>query len=585
MSRNIAIAKSFEMLAGRQAIAVRAEAAAIGVLPMVSASMALDGLLQLTADWYWEVDAAGIFTFMPTKSQVADGMKAIAIDSLHPEDVSGLRRLIQDGLAFRDYEMRIKGPRRENAALWISCSGEPVFGALGDVVGFRGVASDLKKRLADSHALVSLANTDPLTGLPDRRSFGAELHKAVESPETAPFAVAIVDFDNFKLINDTLGHDAGDQLLIAMMRRFQDSVGEDDVIARLGGDEFALILRGVDESRGLRSRVEAIYDAVKQPVSLGGVDRICSVSMGLALFPTHSTEPSDLMKKADVALYSAKNGGKGQHSIYHSSYSRASEKKIRLFSDIEHAIDAGDLILYYQPVVDVSRRALAGVEALLRWRRPEGIVAAGRFADVFENASITARIGRFVTNEAIKQAAWWRHHGVDFGKVSINVTTADFLIGDFPSWLAFCLANHRLRSSDVCVEVTESMLLDGSSRAVIDGLNAVRGMGAEIAFDDFGTGHAALSHLKMPFDRLKIDRSFVPAVYDDEVNVAIVGSIIALAKKLGKKVTAEGVETEEQARILSDLGCTDLQGFLYSQAIPGEELPHFIESLSVLEIA
>lgn len=477
---------------------------------------------------------------------------------------------------FKEIEFRAKDARGGNSHRWVSCSGEPMFSSDGSLAGYRGIGRDVSARVAEKQGLWNLANLDGLTGLPNRMKFNAELEVAASASEATPFALALIDLDHFKSINDTYGHDAGDELLITVADRLRGALRGTDLIARLGGDEFAVIIRGVESGQGLHRPLDAMIESMRLPINVGAQEVRCTLSVGVSLFPTHSDQATEVLKNADIAMYESKAAGRSQYTIFHSDMRKAVERKNRLAKDVVEALDAGQLCVHYQPIIDVPSNRVECVEALLRWQHPQqGLLTAGQFQEVFDKTVIAQRIGRFVTDSALGTAAQWMTQGVDFGRVAINVTTADFAIGDYPAWLASCMSKYEVPADRICIEVTEGMFLGSKASQVIDGLHALFGMGVEVAFDDFGTGYASLMHLRMPINRIKIDRMFIRGIESDPINQAIVKSMVRLARELGKRVTVEGVETPVQHETLLSLGCYSQQGFGLAMPMPGEDLTTF----------
>lgn len=544
-------------------------------------------LLALASDWRWETDSdlritkvSGVRSFMKVGS--------LLHENVHPEESKKWllqKERMESYKSFRDFEFRAKDGRGEGVYRWVAFSGEPYFDDGGAFLGYRGIGRDITEKVTEKEGLWSLANLDGLTGLPNRLKFNAELDSAVQGEDARPFALAIIDLDNFKTINDTFGHDAGDQLLASVAQRLKESVRATDLVARLGGDEFALIIRDIEPGSGLHRPIDAILESMGASIELHGQRTECTLSIGVSVFPTHAKTTTELFKNADIALYCAKAGGRNQYSIFHSDQKSAVDRRNRLNREIEVALDQGQLLIHYQPIVDLVGRRLSGVEALLRWNKPgEGVVAAGRFADVFDNHILAARIGRFVAQEAVAQAARWVKEGVDFGRLAINVTAADFMSGDFSSHLLSCMASHSILTDKLCIEVTEGMFLGGSAESVVDGIHVLHEMGFELAFDDYGTGFASLKHLRMPIDRIKIDRSFTRGIESDHVNKAIVRSITDLSRDLGKRITVEGVETASQVNALVEMGCTNMQGYFFSRPVPASMIPDVISQIKLIDL-
>lgn len=547
----------------------------------------MQNLLNLTNDWYWEQDQEFRFTHM-SEGITRTGKEPSAYigtkrwDQAVPGDEKLWHEHIQTLEArkpFRDFEYRVQDSHAPGRWRWFSASGDPAFDPSGAFVGYRGIGRDITVRRAEQENLWKLANLDTLTGLPNRVQFTETLDRCIEKGrrQPAPFALVIIDLDNFKVINDSMGVAAGDAMLRTVAERLSGAVRQTDFIARIAGDEFALIINGAGTEQDLYRPLETVIESVQTPDD--GVEfPKCNISMGVSLFPADAQESSDMLKHADIALQRAKADGGSQYVLFRAEHKTSIDRQAAMLREVESAIKASELTLHYQPIVNPVTRKVLSLEALLRWKHPtRGLLTAGSFQDVFGNMPVSARIGKCVTEMAVRQAAQWKEAGVMFSKVAINVTAADFVLGGFPVWLASRLAHYGLGAEHICIEVTEGMFLGASAEPVLRGLHALNGMGAEIAFDDFGTGYASLMHLRMPIDRLKIDRSFVHNIENDSTNTAIVQAVVQLGHNLGKSVTVEGVETHAQSQILQQMGCRQFQGYLYSRPLPATDIPAFIE--------
>ena len=468
---------------------------------------------------------------------------------------------------------------KDGTLFWVDSTITPVRDDRGQIAQYVAIFYDITLRRQGERRLLELANLDTLTGLPNRMRFNAALAHAIADALTSkqPFALAIIDLDNFKEVNDLLGHDVGDELLASVAKRLRQSLRANDLIARLGGDEFGMIIHDIGAGPTLARPLEALMNTMTAPMEIAGQLRRVSLSMGVTLFPDDASDSASLIKNADIALYRAKATGRGHYVLFHQEMRLALERQAHLIAEVEDAIRLGTLTLQYQPVVDIDTHTVMSFEALLRWQHPtRGLVSVGLYTQVFENQGLSARIGRLVADVALSQAARWLRDGVPFSRVAINVTAADFVLNAFPENLAERMAHHGLLPQHVGVEVTEGMFLGRTAVSVLDGLHQIHTMGCEISFDDFGTGYASLMHLKLPIDRLKIDRSFVTGIETDPTNAAIVHAIADLSKALGKKVTVEGVETQGQVELLKSMGCRFFQGNYFSKPLSAADVPQFI---------
>jgi diguanylate cyclase (GGDEF)-like protein len=419
------------------------------------------------------------------------------------------------------------------------------------------------------------AVTDELTGLPNRRLFYERLTAAVGSGEQA-LAVAMVDLDRFKELNDTLGHHAGDLLLAQLGPRLREVVGDAGFVARLGGDEFALLLPGAGLVRAseIGRRVGA---ALQQPFEIDGLEVVMDASVGAALAPQHGSEAEALLQRADVAMYEAKQARTG-FQVYEAARDRHSRERLALMAELRRALERDELVVHYQPKVDLVAGRVAGVEALVRWQHPvHGLRGPGAFLPHAEHTALMRPLTLHVLSTALSDLARWRADGLDL-TVAVNLAVQNLLDLRTPAHVGELLAAHGLAPSVLTLEVTESLLLHDPQRAG-EVLRDLREMGVSLALDDFGTGYSSLEHLKrLPVDELKIDKSFVMTMDHDPADRAIVASTAALGRALGLRVVAEGVETASAAEVLTAIGCDMAQGFHYSPPVAAELLPGLVHA-------
>lgn len=443
-----------------------------------------------------------------------------------------------------------------------------------DRSGYTAIRFDVTPQKEAEQRLWRLANVDPLTRLANRRRFLELL--AAATREGRSFATAILDIDHFKDINDSAGHYAGDQLLVAMAEALRTELSDADTVGRLGGDEFAVILQGVDE-KSVRQRLDRILGALARKALPELQDHRIRASIGAALFPGDGSDAASLLKCADMALYAAKQSGRGRARLFKPRYREVADQRAGLRTAMAHAMVREELFILYQPIVALNGCQPIAFEALLRWQRPDGSVQTpASFAEVFEDEKIAAEIGNFVLTQALQQIDLWTAAGVPFQSIAINATLGDFRARGFVDRIAEAVHSGRIRGDQLCIEITEGMLLDRGAHAVRKAVDQLNALGVDIAFDDFGTGFASLTHLRqLPIDHVKIDRSFVEAICIDGKDRVIVESVIDLAHRLGLKVVAEGVENEAQADVLRSLSCDRIQGFLIAPALTEERATEF----------
>jgi diguanylate cyclase (GGDEF)-like protein len=383
-----------------------------------------------------------------------------------------------------------------------------------------------------------------------------------------------MDLDRFKEVNDTLGHHAGDLLLQQVGTRLRGGLRNVDTIARLGGDEGAVILPGTNPA-GVTTVVENLLRRLEAPFSVEGQGVPVSASIGVAHFPEHGVEADMLMRRADVAMYVAKRANTG-HATYSAHEDRNSPDRLSLMGDLRRAIDDGELVLYFQPKIDLRSGALSGVEALVRWKHPlRGLIAPDLFIPVAEQAGLIEPLTRWVLRAALVQASAWRRIGLDI-PVAVNLSMRSLRDDTLPDKIAELLLDTRTPASSLVIEITESTLM-ADAQGTLAILQRLRAMNIRIAIDDFGTGHSSLAYLKrLPVDEVKIDRSFVRDIVTVASDRVIVRATVDLAHGLGLRVVAEGVEDAATTALLTQIGCDEAQGFYLSPPLPGHDLTHWL---------
>ncbi|KQP08141.1 hypothetical protein ASF28_13780 [Methylobacterium sp. Leaf99] len=443
---------------------------------------------------------------------------------------------------------------------------------------------DITSRKAVEERIRIAANHDVLTGLPNRALFQATLDNALAHARVVGGEVGLIliDLDAFKEVNDTLGHDAGDTLLKEVARRLNDVTQPSDLVARLGGDEFVVIAPcgpvGEAGPRDLDALSDVILDALRPPTAIGGRIVAPRASLGIAVYPADAKSSTDLFTDADLALYAAKGAGRNRAMRFVPSLRAIIEDRVTLIREMRVALEEGGLVPFYQPKVDLATGGVVGFEALARWRHPaRGLLAPAAFAAVFDDPEIGIGVGRVLRRQIVSDVTRWIDGGHDPGRVFLNLSSAQFGEGDLAEALLADIAAVGLARDRIGVEITETVLLGGNGDRVGPVLDALHAAGIRVALDDFGTGYASLTHLKrFPVDEIKIDRSFVQDLERDSDDAAIVTAVLQLGRSLGLDVTAEGVETEAQARVLLAEGCGYVQGYLYGRPMPAERVPGFL---------
>ncbi len=533
---------------------------------------------ESSSDWLWQTNTRGLLQEIPValggeKRQYGDMQNGGALSALFVESeaLRVLETCLQRRQGFRDLVLQLKQDGEER---WWSITGKPFFE--GDTFkGFRGVATDITESKEIEDRIAYMAHYDGLTGLPNRATLHEHLEKAVRRPQQVGTDRALIwlDLDNFKWVNDTLGHPAGDELLQLVASRLNTGCESGDVISRLGGDEFALIVE-----RPAGGQLEAFLDSMSarlnEPYNVWGTTVNCSSSLGVRIFDTFATDARLILKHADLALYQAKKLGKANWCLFTSDLDERARARLQVEADLNRALDSNELRVYFQPLVHATTHEMIGVETLLRWQHPKrGMVFPGEFIEHAEDSGLITRMGDWVIRAALAEAARLPDHV----RISVNISPLQIHSASLVSTIVQAIAANNIVPSRLELEITESVLMT-DTEFTLQRLHQLKALGVRIALDDFGTGYSSLSYLrKFPFDKIKIDKSFVSDLENRSDSRAITIATINLAKTLGMRVTAEGVETLAQAEFLRDHGCDELQGYLISKAQPLDNLSHLVE--------
>lgn len=447
----------------------------------------------------------------------------------------------------------------------------------GGVQNYVAVFTDITRIKRSEAELERLARFDPLTGLPNRQQLQDTLELAMERRARVGgrLAVLYIDLDGFKTVNDSLGHPAGDELLVRMASRLRGRLREGDTLGRLGGDEFLVLLESVADTDEVVAVAQSLLRTVAEPLRLaGGREAYVTASIGVSLHPDdRSTSAVELLRDADAAMFRAKDDGRNRFRFYTGDLHIEAMARLDMEAGLSRALARGEFMLHYQPKVSARGGQLAGVEALLRWRRLDGeMVPPATFIPLAERMGLIHAIGAWVIDEACRQLRAWLDAGIAAPRVAVNVSARQFAAGDLPEMLSAALERHHVPARCLQVEITESALVERAQDAEL-ALRRIQALGVSVALDDFGTGYSSLGYLhRFPFDTLKIDRSFVRRIDLGPEGAALVDGIIALAHRLRLHVVAEGVESAEQARHLAEMGCDELQGWRFGRPLPADEL-------------
>jgi len=460
--------------------------------------------------------------------------------------------------------------RQDIKQTWWSISGQPKFDAGGKFTGYRGSAQDVtveyERKLQDSR----LAEYDALTGLANRYRMNRRLESILASYKQAKrsCAVMMLDLDRFKHVNDTMGHQAGDDLLKQVAERLERIIADRGEIGRLGGDEFQVILPDMDDRGALGELAEKLIQIVSQPYPIGDKRAIIGTSVGIAIAPYDGLEREELTHNSDLALYAAKNGGRGQFRFYSADLKDESEERRLLMEDLREALTGDKLELHYQPVVRCDDNLVVSFEALMRWEHPErGYVSPGLFIPIAEESNLIIQLGDWALRRACKEAAQWPKTV----RVAVNVSALQFANPGFPEAVTEALETSGLEADRLELELTESVFM-GDSETVDQTFRILKELGVRLALDDFGTGYSSLSYLRSaPFDKIKVDKSFVDScTLKDQNSAKIIAAIIGLSNALGIETTVEGVEAFDQLELVKSKGARYIQGWIYSKALKQE---------------
>jgi diguanylate cyclase (GGDEF)-like protein/PAS domain S-box-containing protein len=502
------------------------------------------------------------------------------LNRVHPEDVERLKAQINAHVAGLTPQLEDEHRvfHKDGAYRWVLCRGVAVRNGNAKAYRMAGSQTDITERKLAEEQLLHDAFHDTLTALPNRALFIDLLARSLGRAQRRAdyrFAVLFIDLDRFKVINDSLGHTVGDELLQAMTRRIERCVRPGDTVARLGGDEFTILVDDIGSSSDATRVADRVQTELSKPFTLRGHEVFTSASIGIALSATGYSRAEELLRDADIAMYRAKALGKARYEVFDTAMHARAKALLELETDLRRAIDRHEFVLQYQPVVSLSSGLIVGFEGLIRWRHPQrGLIGPAAFIPIAEETGLIIPIGRWVLREACRQAQEWEQKFPAMGNlaISVNLSGKQFAQARLVEDVDQALKESGLDANRLRLEITESAVMEDapSAMAMIDQLRALN---VKIDIDDFGTGYSSLSYLqRFEIDNLKIDRSFVSAIGNDRgENAEIVRTIVTLARHLGMDAVAEGVETPDQLALLRELGCQRVQGFLFAAPVEGGE--------------
>jgi diguanylate cyclase (GGDEF)-like protein/PAS domain S-box-containing protein len=540
----------------------------------LAAEGAVDGL------WEWDLRTQEFYVSARWRAML--GLSASAgigrpnqwIGRVHPEDAAALKQALDSyvarGSEYFQHEHRLR--HEDGTYRRFLCRGVAVRGSARRPVRIAGSLTDTTERTLAQERLRRAGFLDPLTGLCNRALFveglGRRLDEFKHRRTSDRFAVLYLDLDRFKVVNDSLGHLVGDELLVAVSRRLETCLRQGDSLARLGGDEFAILLNGLAEEQQANVIAFRIQEALSGPFSIGGREVFTSASIGIAIGLAQYVNPDEIMRDADTAMYQAKARGKARHEMFDADMHARARDRLGLENDLRHAVNSHDFEVHYQPIVSLASGMCVGFESLVRWKRNGEVISPATFIPIAEELGVIEPIGTWVMQQACDTfAGWQRRFGrADLECITVNVSTRQLMQHNFLHIVEEAVRRAGLEPGALRIEITETALMDSPNQAA-GVLQELRKFGVKIYLDDFGTGYSSLSHLhKLPVDALKIDRSFVRSLLLPD-RPAIVESILALARTLNTSVVAEGIESDVQARELERLGCTHAQGYFFSRPL------------------
>ena len=568
---------------------------------LISAHAQTAAILSAIPDLLFEVDLNGRYISYhsphtellaaPIESFIGRTITDILPPKVAQVCLSALREADEKGVSSgKQYELQLK-----QGHFWFELSVARKKLAPGQTEGFVVLARNITERKLADEKIRQLAFYDSLTGLPNRVSFFDQVQREINRSKHnhTRFGLLFMDLDGFKSINDTLGHIAGDHALLEAAAAIRDAVRSVDLvssagtnragvqIARLGGDEFTVLILDIKSPQDAVTVAVRILEMVRRPFQLDGQSARLTTSIGIAIYPEDGEDAAELLKNADSAMYLAKDSGHDQFQFYSASLTQLAIQRMGIERDLRMALERNEFVLHYQPQISPASQQIHSVEALIRWHRPgHGLVPPGDFIAVAEQTGLIVPIGQWVLCTACAQAALWQRAGSPL-RVAVNLSPIQFKDPNLAQQVQAALDETGLVSQYLELEVTESVLM-ANTNATIRTLGALRACGVKISIDDFGTGYSSLNYLKrMPLNNIKVDQSFVKDLPHDKETLAIVSAILAVATSLGLSVTAEGVETQEQAQLLKSMGCDLLQGYYFSKPVPGADITAFLAGQSL----
>jgi diguanylate cyclase (GGDEF)-like protein/PAS domain S-box-containing protein len=502
---------------------------------------------------------------------------------VHPDDLPRLEEQLRMSLheGFKQVDIEYRCIRADGQVRWMAVTAQVDYSHEGSPVRMIGTNVDITERKKLEEDIIRMAHHDFLTGLPNRLLFRNIVDQEVAQARRAGHKLALffLDLDRFKEVNDTFGHDAGDEMLKQVSRRVKDAIRESDTVARIGGDEFNIMLTDITRPEDVTIIGRKILDSMKKPLRVAGYELLTTASMGISIYPDDSSEIETLYRYADIAMYHAKMQGRNNFQFYNTDINVRSVERIRLESMLRQTIDRGELVVFYQPQVDIHTRKMVCAEALVRWRHPErGLLEPKHFIPAAEEIGFITAIDEHVLRTACAQIRSWQCAGLIPVCVTVNLSARAFDDTELVKKVAQALEETAARPEYLDVEITESLAMRNIHRTV-NRLDELAEIGVHASIDDFGTGYSSLNYLKrLSIRKLKIDQSFIRDIASDDDDKAIISAVTVMAHTMRINVVAEGVETEDQLKFLRTVRCDQAQGYLFSEALPAEEFEKLLAS-------
>jgi diguanylate cyclase (GGDEF)-like protein/PAS domain S-box-containing protein len=523
---------------------------------------------------YWNRGAQELYGWS-SEEALGRYLRVLTVPQELVDQVDGITSQLRAGRTWSG-EMLLR--RRDGSHVPILGNATPIFDDRGNLAGMIGVSTDISERKALEAELERRAFRDTLTGLPNRHAFvdrlGQVLLRTRRSKCTSKVGVLFMDLDGFKNVNDSLGHWAGDALLVAVAERLKNRLRPEDVLARFGGDEFAVLLESVEDPSDVIRVAQRISEALREPFSVSYYRVSVNTSIGIALGAAHTNDPEGMLREADTAMYRAKEQGPGRYEVFDPAMQARAQERLELEAELRRAVEQEEFVLHYQPIVSLRDGSMVGFEALLRWQHPErGLLKPSAFMPLAEETDLIVPIDGWVLEEVCRQAKRCErdYPSASLTVMNVNVSPKQLKGSGLARTIEETLARVAPKVHTLALDITEGFLLKASEDEART-LDALKKMGIRLDLDDFGTGYSSLSYIKsFPVDGVKLDKSFVEGLGDDTMGKALVQKIIELCHTLGLEVVAEGIETPEQATLLKDMGCDLGQGYYFGRPLPSEE--------------